>query len=248
MPRIRGRLYSSCASSTCSFPSALVACWAKMSRINCVRSTTRAVERVLERPLLRRLELAVDEQDLRLRVAVDLLQLFELALAHIGARIGACTLLHELADRLDTRGAGKLAKLTQLLLGVGGLWENGQDEPAFGLDARWVADASSRWGLCHACRRCPPSPTGLPLARSSSSNIRSESRNEAEIRLRTSREPRSFGPDVRRSRARLSGTATAPAMRPLVVLAGHLDTVPAQENVPGERTAKAPSWALAPAT
>ena len=39
MPRIRGRLYSSCASSTCSLPSARAACWAKMSRISCVRST-----------------------------------------------------------------------------------------------------------------------------------------------------------------------------------------------------------------
>ena len=37
-----GRLYSSCASSTCSLPSALTACCAKMSRISCVRSTTRA--------------------------------------------------------------------------------------------------------------------------------------------------------------------------------------------------------------
>src|ERR671931_173222 len=42
MPRMRGRLYSSCASSTCNLPSALVACCAKMSRISCVRSTTRA--------------------------------------------------------------------------------------------------------------------------------------------------------------------------------------------------------------
>src|SRR5439155_1043149 len=42
MPRMRGRLYSSCASSTWSFPSALTACWAKMSRISWVRSTTRA--------------------------------------------------------------------------------------------------------------------------------------------------------------------------------------------------------------
>ena len=41
MPRMRGRLYSSCASSTWSFPSADVACWAKMSRISCVRSMTR---------------------------------------------------------------------------------------------------------------------------------------------------------------------------------------------------------------
>ncbi len=43
IPRMRGRLYSSCASSTWSFPSALRACWAKMSRISCVRSTTRAL-------------------------------------------------------------------------------------------------------------------------------------------------------------------------------------------------------------
>ena len=41
LPRMRGRLYSSCASSTWSFPSADVACWAKMSRISCVRSMTR---------------------------------------------------------------------------------------------------------------------------------------------------------------------------------------------------------------
>src|SRR5689334_13631352 len=43
MPRMRGRLYSSWASSTWSFPSALTACWAKMSRISCVRSITRAL-------------------------------------------------------------------------------------------------------------------------------------------------------------------------------------------------------------
>src|SRR5439155_423486 len=41
IPRMRGRLYSSCASSTWSFPSAETACWAKMSRMSCVRSTTR---------------------------------------------------------------------------------------------------------------------------------------------------------------------------------------------------------------
>ena len=49
MPRMRGRLYSSCASSTWSLPSELRACCAKMSRISCVRSTTRALELVLER-------------------------------------------------------------------------------------------------------------------------------------------------------------------------------------------------------
>ncbi len=54
MPRMRGRLYSSCASSTWSLPSAVTACWAKMSRISCVRSTTRASSDVLEATLLRR--------------------------------------------------------------------------------------------------------------------------------------------------------------------------------------------------
>ena len=39
-PRMRARLYSSWASSTCSLPSALLACPAKMSRITVVRSTT----------------------------------------------------------------------------------------------------------------------------------------------------------------------------------------------------------------
>ena len=121
---------------------------------------------VLERALLRRLELAVDEQHLRLRVAIRLLQLFELALPHVRSRVRARTLLDELADRLHTRRACELAQLAELLLGVGRFREDGQHESAFGLDA--VAGASSRWGLCHACRRCPPSPTGSRPARSSS--------------------------------------------------------------------------------
>jgi len=33
-------MYCICASSTCALPSREVACWAKMSRINAVRSTT----------------------------------------------------------------------------------------------------------------------------------------------------------------------------------------------------------------
>ena len=71
MPRIRGRLYSSCASSTWSLPSALRACWAKMSRISCVRSTTRALQRVLEAPLLARVELVVDDAATRRRTSCD---------------------------------------------------------------------------------------------------------------------------------------------------------------------------------
>ena len=87
MPRMRGRLYSSCASSTWSLPSAETACWAKMSRISCVRSTTRA-ESVLERALLRRLQLVVDEQHLGVGVPVRGLELLELALADVAPRVG----------------------------------------------------------------------------------------------------------------------------------------------------------------
>ena len=39
-PRSRGSMYCNWASSTCALPSRLVACWAKMSRITAVRSTT----------------------------------------------------------------------------------------------------------------------------------------------------------------------------------------------------------------
>ena len=115
-----------------------------MSRISCVRSTTRAVERVLERLLLRRLELVVDDQHLGVRVLVGLLQLLELALADVRARIRARALLHELGDRLDARGARELAQLAELLLGVGGLGEDGQHEPALGLDAAGVMVGSWR--------------------------------------------------------------------------------------------------------
>ena len=75
MPRMRGRLYSSCASSTWSLPSALTACWAKMSRISCVPVDDARLERVLERPLLRGAELVVDDEHLGPGVAVALLQL-----------------------------------------------------------------------------------------------------------------------------------------------------------------------------
>ena len=39
-PRSRGSMYCIWASSTCALPSRLLACWAKMSRISAVRSTT----------------------------------------------------------------------------------------------------------------------------------------------------------------------------------------------------------------
>ena len=66
------------------------------------------LERVLEVPLLRRVELVVDEQHLGARLLVRALQLLELALADVGARVGPRAVLDELADRLDARGPREL--------------------------------------------------------------------------------------------------------------------------------------------
>ena len=117
MPRMRGRLYSSCASSTWSFPSAVVACWAKMSRISCVRSIDARVERVLEEALLRRVELVVDDQALGVRLLEALLQLLELALADVGALRRTGAMLHDRADRLDAGRARELLDLGELVVG-----------------------------------------------------------------------------------------------------------------------------------
>ena len=111
MPRMRGRLYSSCASSTWSFPSALTACWAKMSRISCVRSTTRASSAFSSVALLRRVELVVDQQARRPRSRRTRLQLLELALADVRARVGPGALLARARPTgLDAGGARQLAR------------------------------------------------------------------------------------------------------------------------------------------
>ena len=136
MPRMRGRLYSSCASSTCSFPSALTACWAKMSRISCVRSTTRASSAFSSALLLHRVELVVDEEHVCSRVREDCFSSASLPLPTYVRGSGPLPLLHELGDRLDARGARELAELAELVLGVGPLRENREHEAALGLRAR----------------------------------------------------------------------------------------------------------------
>ena len=65
-------------------------------------------EGVLERALLRRVELVVDEQDIRARIRVCRLQLLELALADIGPRVGTAPLLDELHSREHACGTGEL--------------------------------------------------------------------------------------------------------------------------------------------
>ena len=136
MPRIRGRLYSSCASSTWSLPSALTACWAKMSRISSARSTTRAWSSFSSMRCCDGRELVVDEQDLRAGVVVGLLQLLELPFADVRARVRLRPVLDEPCDRLDARRPGELLELCELVVCIDALREHGQDEPALGLGAR----------------------------------------------------------------------------------------------------------------
>ena len=71
-------------------------------------------ERVLERTLLSRLQLIVDDQYLGLAVAVGRLQLLELSLADIRARIRPRSVLDDLCDRRDAGGTRELAQLREL--------------------------------------------------------------------------------------------------------------------------------------
>jgi hypothetical protein len=110
------------------------------------------LQRVLERPLLRRRELVVDEEDLGAGVLVRLLQLLELALADVGAHVRSRPHLHELAHGLDARGPRELAELPELLVRGVGRREHGDREAALGLDAR----SGIRPALRHAEDYAPP--------------------------------------------------------------------------------------------
>ena len=169
MPRMRGRLYSSCASSTWSFPSALVRVLGEDVEDQLRPVDDACVERVLERPLLRRLELAVDEQDFRPGVAVGLLQLLELALADVRPRVRARAVLDELADRLDACRARELAQLGELVLGVGRRGSTARTSPRSGSTPglRFLARRHTD-DYATLVDRWPPSRTGSPSGRSSS--------------------------------------------------------------------------------
>ncbi len=91
------------------------------------------LERVLERPLLRRAQLLVDEEHLRAGRRVRVLELGELALADERPRIRTSTVLDDLADGRDAGGARELTELGELRLTVDTLCEDSYDEPALRL-------------------------------------------------------------------------------------------------------------------
>ena len=194
------------------------------------------VERVLEEPLLGRVELAVHEQHVGARLGVCLLQLVELAFADVRSRVGSLTLLHELRDWLDAGGAGKFAQLGELLLGIDAPREHGEHESALllGTGRRvWLVNLHE-----------PDHATGYPPAMTSLSDrlanrtlelvdVASESRNEAVIRAHVLwLVPDEYSAEFMGDDVFLFAPERRPNV-PLVVLAGHYDTVPAQDNLPG---------------
>jgi succinyl-diaminopimelate desuccinylase len=147
--------------------------------------------------------------------------------------------LDELGDRLDARGARELPELGELLRPVDTLREYTDDESALRLRP------GGRIGLAHGHARIMPphyawAVNGLAdrLAQRTLElvDIPSESRHEAAIRARVLElVPTELVAEYGHDDAYLF----VPRERrdvPLVVLAGHYDTVPAQGNLPGRVT------------
>ena len=91
------------------------------------------LELVLETALLARVEVVVDDEGFGVRAGDRLLQLDELPLPHVGARIRRGPALQELPDGLDARGAQKLPHLGELVLFVNALGQHGDEEAALRL-------------------------------------------------------------------------------------------------------------------
>ena len=181
------------------------------------------LERVLERPLLRRAQLVVDDQHFCPGLSVCLLQLVELPFADVGARIGHPPVLDDLADRLDERRPRELLELGQLVGAVGSRREHGNEEPALGLGRRGAI------GRFHSAVIMTPAVPASDLATRTLElvDVPSESRHEgAAMELVRSLLPGE--PLYDDGEAIVWGDAAAP-----VALAGHVDTVPAQDNLPG---------------
>src|SRR5205807_2425664 len=92
------------------------------------------------RPLLGRLQLVVDEQDLGARLPIRASELLELALAEVGATFRPGPMLDERPDRLDERGARELSQLGQLTLRIHSLSQHRGDEPTLQRGVRLALD------------------------------------------------------------------------------------------------------------
>ena len=133
-------------------------------------------------------------------------------------------MLDESGERAHAGGPRELLELGQLVVGIDALREDGEDEPALGLEAR------RRIGLSHCHSTVIMTPT-VPLPDLAARTLQlvdvpSESRHEAAAMALV----RELVGDhlYDEGEVLLAGDPAAP-----VVLAGHVDTVPAQGNLPG---------------
>jgi succinyl-diaminopimelate desuccinylase len=144
-------------------------------------------------------------------------------------------MLDELGNRLDTRGPRQLAQLGELLLAVDAFREHSHDEPALRIrPGRGI-------GLAHGHERImpryAPPVTGLADRLAARTlelvNIPSVSLGERAIREHLhALVPATLEPEWTGDEAALFVPPRRPGV-PLVVLAGHYDTVPEQGNLPG---------------
>ena len=190
---------------------------------------------VFERALLRRGQLVVDEEHLGLRLGVGALELTELALAHERPRIGMDALLDHLADGRNAGGSRELAQLRELHSGIRSLGIDANEKPALLLrPGRGI-------GLARSHREIMPlyAPRVTALADRLAArtlelvDIPSESGDERAIREHLLGLAPTAGASSTRATRRSCSSHRGASGLPLVVLAAHYDTVPAQQNLPG---------------
>src|SRR5262249_48971254 len=164
-----------------------------------------------------------------------LLELGDLPLPDVGSLRRARAMLHDASDRLDAGRPRQLLDLGELLVGIQPLTQDREDEPALRLLGTWN----------HQTALCPPSPghveqsTAITPAASPDQalaertralvDIPSVSRGEEQLYLYVKQNvglPLVHDDGESLVYARRSG-------RPLVLLSGHMDTVPIDRNVPG---------------
>ena len=133
MPRMRGRLYSSCASSTWSFPSELRACCAKMSRISCVRSTTRVFSASSSVRCCVGLSSSSTSSTSAAASANDCFSSASFPFPTNVRGSGCARCWTSSPTRLDARGARQLRQLAELELAVRALRVDADEEPALRL-------------------------------------------------------------------------------------------------------------------
>ena len=165
------------------------------------------------------IELVVDEQALGLGVGEALLQLLELALADVGALRRPGAVLDDAADRLDARRARELLDLRELVVGIRSLGQHREDEPALRLRRSRNVESSGDYarlrspGSDLAARTLALVDIAVAVARR---GARSTDYVKGNVPL-----------DARLRRRRVACSTRSGAGRPLVLLAGHTDTVPA---------------------